>query len=87
MKSITDLFSKYANIEPPARAQKDAVVKALKDVLDVDISRDAVEITKGVAFLSVPSVLKQEIRFHEQEIIERTNAHIGARKGRIATIR
>ena len=87
MKSITDLFAKYANIEPPARAVKNAVVKALKEMMDVDVPMSAVEFNKGTAFLSVPSVLKQEIRFHEHDIVDRANELLGSKKVKITSIR
>lgn len=73
MKRVGDLFEKYRlNIKAPQATVKKACVEAIKEVSGFDIKPEQINyvVSTGVISLQIPSVLKSELRFHQDTIIK-----------------
>ncbi len=77
---IGDLFSKYQNIlKPPQRTVINEVVEVITDISGLTLTPTQVDyqVSTGTIFFKVPSALKTELRFYEEEL----KIHLQARLG------
>lgn len=79
MRSISSFFERLKNLTVPDGARRDAVCRALRDVLGVEVDRARVRIDGGVAYLNVSPSLKAEVQFKEQELIANISRTLGER--------
>lgn len=86
MKRMGELFEKYRlHIKAPQATVEKAFVKAVKEVTGFDISVEQVTYTVSTRTLSlhVPSILKSELRFHQDAILRALEAELGGNEKRV----
>lgn len=80
MKRVGDLFEKYRTRfkAPQASVEKECVV-VIKEVSGFDLTTNQVAYTVSTRTVSlrVPSVLKSELRFHQQAILQELENRLG----------
>ncbi len=69
MKPAGDFLSKFKSLTPPDDAIRRAVAQAVRSVAGVPIQKDAVTITRGIAFVECSSVAKSAIRAARGDIL------------------
>jgi len=77
MKTLKNLLSRYSHIQAPNATIKKAFIKVVEEVIGIPIALTQVEIHKKTARLSAPSVVKNEIRLHQKEILEKVSVEVG----------
>lgn len=88
MTRMGELFEKYRlHIQAPQSTVEKACAKAIKEVTGLEVRPEQISYTVSTRTLSlqVPSVLKSELRFHQEEILRVLEAELG-RKGEQRTI-
>ena len=82
MKSVGDLFAKYrARFVAPQASVEKACAEAIQEVAGMTITSDQITYTVATRTISVqaPSIVKSELRFHHQAILNRLEAELGER--------
>lgn len=80
MKRVGDLFDKYrARIKAPQATVEKASVQVIKELTGFSVTVEQVTYTVSTRTLSlqVPSVLKTELRFKQQEILVALEQQLG----------
>jgi len=77
MKTLQNLLERYAHIQAPDASIKKAFIKAVEDTIDIVLSTKDVRITKKTAYIQTSSVIKNEIRFNQQDILQKVNEEMG----------
>jgi hypothetical protein len=80
MKRVGDLFAKYRDkIKPPQASVEKVCVAVIKDVTGFEVTLEQVTYTVSTRTVSlqVPSVLKSELRFYQQQILEQLRTQLG----------
>ena len=80
MKQVGDLFAKYRKLlKPPQASVEKEFVVVVKDVAGLTISDEQVhyKVSTRTIGLTVPSLIKTEIKFKEQEILHEITNRLG----------
>lgn len=80
MKPVGDLFSKYKTLlKPPQSSVEKACVEAILKVTGHTISKDKISYTVSTRtiHLMIPSILKTELRFKNNEILKELEVVLG----------
>lgn len=81
MSNAASLFTKYKEIlVPPERTVVKAFAAVVEEVCGLSVAREMVRYhppTKTL-YIQTPGAFKQEILIHQEEIIRRLHAHLGA---------
>lgn len=77
MKIVSNLLERYAHIQAPDKTLKKAFVKAVYDIIEITIDVKDLRISKKTVKVNAPSVIKNEIRFNQQDILKHINAEVG----------
>lgn len=81
MKKIGDLFEKYRkHFKPPQASVEKECVRVIKEVTGFDVSLEQLEykVNSRTLNLKVSSLLKSELRFHHQAIIDLLKERLGS---------
>lgn len=81
MKQISALFEKYKNhFKPPQSSVEKAAAEVIKEVTGFSVAAEKIDFTVSTKTLSlrVPSILKTEILFKQQDILEALRERLGA---------
>ena len=84
MKLLNGLLSRYKNIKAPKRALRDAFISAVFQEIGVEIEKKQVNIQGKNVRLDAPSVVKNEIRLHQQSILKKVGAEVGNKNALMA---
>ncbi|MEM9336753.1 MAG: hypothetical protein AAGA35_02785 [Patescibacteria group bacterium] len=82
LKKVSDLFDKYKQILiPPQKTVEKAFTEVVEEVLEITIDQKLVSYTPSTNTigLTVPSVIKQEIKLHQQEVLTHVVGRLGDR--------
>ncbi len=77
MKNLNDLLKRYTQIQTPHATIKKAFVKAVEDIIELELSTEDITISKNTVWVQAPSAIKNEIRLNQREILEHVSAEIG----------
>lgn len=80
MKSVGDLFEKYRkHFKAPQATVEKACAKVIKKVSGFDVSPENITYTVSTHTISlqVPSVLKSELRFYNEKILQQLQQDLG----------
>ena len=80
MKRVGDLFEKYRlKFKAPQATVEQACLEAIKEITGFDLPKGSVKYTVSTRTLAlqVPSVMKSELRFHNESIIKKLEKKLG----------
>ena len=80
MKKLGDLFEKYKKtIKAPQGSVKKECVRVIKEVsgFDVDLEQMDYKVGTRTLYLSIPSILKNELKFHYEKILLQLREDLG----------
>jgi len=80
MKTVGDLFLKYKLVfKPPQATVEKAFIEVVKEVLgfDLDIKMIKYNVGNRTLGLTVPSILKTEVKFKQKIILEKMSIKLG----------
>lgn len=69
MKTLQDLLKRYAHIEAPDATLKKVFIQSVEKVIDITLEPSQVRIHKKTVCVEAPSVVKNEIRINQKEIL------------------
>lgn len=70
MEQIQALLKRYAHIQAPEKTIREAVIAVVREVVGISLGSEDVDVKKKTIRIHAPSVLKNEIRLHQQDILE-----------------
>lgn len=70
MKLIRDFLSRFNSLTPPNDAFKGAIAEAVTQVMGTPISKKAVRIQNGTAYITGSSVMKNALQVKRGEVLE-----------------
>jgi hypothetical protein len=74
MKVIGGLLDRFKNLEAPERVVRDATIKSISDVLNIDINNINIKLSnKGVLYIHIQSSIKAGIFEYKDVLISRIN--------------
>lgn len=74
MEPLSAFFNKFRKLVPPERNIKEATLVAIKKEIGVTIASKQVRVTRDTVVIRAPSVIKSEIKLHEEELLEKINS-------------
>lgn len=80
MKRVGDLFEKYRkNLKAPQGSVETAAIEVVKEITNFTLTREQVSYTVSTRtlHLNAPSLLKSEIKFHHQKILDGLRKKLG----------
>ncbi len=80
MKKIGDLFLKYKkNLKPPQKTVEKACIDKIFEITGFKLEPNQVIYTLSTrtVFLKIPSILKSEIKFHYQKVLDDLEKDLG----------
>lgn len=86
MFNVGNFLEKFRNIAPPERFIKEVFIKTTLDIVGIKIKDSDIKITRDIIYVSTNSIVKNEIFFKKQEILERVNKELIAHKKTIKNI-
>ena len=69
MKQISDLLKKFQDIQSPQK-EKEVIAEIINKIVGVQLKKTEIERRKKIVFIKTSSINKNEILFHQKEIIE-----------------
>ena len=66
---ITSFLDKFKKILGDSGAQKDSLIKILKEEIGIELEKDKITISKSIASISASPILKNEILMRKQKIL------------------
>lgn len=87
MKSISDFFTRFANLTPPNDSIKNALSLALDSAAGISCRKADIAIRGGVAFVRVSSVAKSVIQVNRSKILEHLFEHLPKARDIVRDIR
>lgn len=69
MKSIGNFLSRYLGLRPAGEAHANAVAGAIAQILGEKLPEGSIYVRGSVAYLSAPSVVKNEVALRKKEIL------------------
>jgi len=77
MFSLDTFLNRFKHIDQPERPKKEAVQKAIQEVLSIDIPLDSLSINKSLVRVHIDSITKTEIFLHKKNILLHIETHAG----------
>ncbi len=77
MKGISNLIKRYMHIQAPNKTLKKAFIQAVEDCVNITLDIKDIEIFKKTIKINASSVIKNEIRFNQQDILNNISAQVG----------
>lgn len=78
--NIADYLEKFFTITPPKKFYQGEVVRALKEILNINLSENDVEYRLGIIYIqnspTISGALKNEIFLNKEKIIQRLSQKI-----------
>lgn len=71
MNPLASLLERFRSLKPPEASLKKALVRALSQVANLDISIEKVRLSQDVAFLDVEPIVKSEVFLKKGELLRR----------------
>lgn len=77
MKLLSGLLTRYQHIKPPQKALREAFIAAVYQEAGIELTDDQVDVQGKNVRLKAPSVIKNEVRLHQQAILKRVADEVG----------
>lgn len=77
MKTLGDLLSHYKNLKTPHATLCKVFITSVEKLLDITLEEKDVRIHKSIISIQAPSVIKNEIRLHQKELLSEVHAQLG----------
>lgn len=77
MKLLSGLLARYKNIKAPQKALREAFIAAVYQEIGIELAEEQVNVQGKNVRLTVPSVVKSEIRMNQQAILKRVGEEVG----------
>lgn len=77
LNNIQPFFEKFKHIVPREVIIKENFIEVFKDVFDIQIHKDHIDVRGKNIFLTISPVMKQEILYKKENLLERLNKIIG----------
>lgn len=77
MKTLSDLLARYKNLKTPHATIRKAFIKSVEKITDITLEEQNVNIRKSIVTVQAPSVIKNEIRLNQKEILTEVSAEVG----------
>lgn len=77
MKTLQNLLERYAHIQAPDTTIKKAFIKAVEEIVDFSLTKKDIKINNKTVHVNAPSVVKNEIRLYQQDIMKKISEEIG----------
>lgn len=87
MFNISNFLEKFKNITPPDKFVKDVLISVVKEVANIDIEKDNIDVRNGTIFISVDPIIKNEIFLRKSEIMQNLTEKLKEYKKVIREIR
>jgi hypothetical protein len=71
MNPLASFLDRFRSLKPPQASLKKAVVRALSEVMQVEIPPEKVRLSQGAAFLDVDPLIKSEVFLKKAELLRR----------------
>ena len=80
MKTLGDLLFHYKNLKKPHATLRKVFIVSVEKLLDITLEEKDVKIQKTIISIQAPSVIKNEIRLHQSEILSEVHTELGENK-------
>lgn len=87
MKLVGDFLKRFQSFTPPHDSLKSAIAEIINKVAGVKISKKAVRIQSGTAYITGSSIFKNNIRVKRGEILEALYEEIPKSRDSVRDIR
>lgn len=87
MFNIGNFLEKFRNITPPDKFVKDVLIDVVKETANIDIEKENLDVRNGVIFISIDSIIKNEIFLKKAEIMKNLTEKLKKYKKTIRDIR
>lgn len=87
MFNIGNFLEKFKNITPPDKFVKEVLIDVVKDIVDIEIEKDNIDVRNGTIFISVDPIIKNEIFLKKSEVMENLKEKLKIYKKTIKEIR
>lgn len=87
MFNIGNFLEKFRNITPPDKFVKDVLIDVVKETANIDIEKENLDVRNGVIFISIDSIIKNEIFLKKAEIMKNLTEKLKEYKKTIRDIR
>ena len=77
MFNISSYLEKFKRLEPPGDSAKKASQQVIFETIGVKIDKKDMTVKDGVLFLSVPSIVKNEVYMNKRGILEKVKEILG----------
>lgn len=77
MKTLGDLLSRYKNLKTPNGTLRKVFIESVEKILDITLKEKDIKIQKTIISVNAPSVIKNEIRLNQKEIITEIHNELG----------
>ncbi|MFQ5661677.1 MAG: hypothetical protein ACE5F2_00280 [Candidatus Paceibacteria bacterium] len=87
MFNIGNFLEKFKNITPPDKFVKDVLIGVVKDVVNIEIEKENIDVRNGTIFISADPIIKNEIFLKKSEIMQNLTGRLKQYKKTIREIR
>ncbi|MDB4984512.1 MAG: hypothetical protein JWM20_691 [Patescibacteria group bacterium] len=70
---IADYLKKFSGSLPREAKVRNAVISSLKEILNIELDRDKIKVSKETVFIMANSALRSEISMKQEKILESIN--------------
>jgi len=77
MKTLANLLDRYKNIKAPQRTKQKIFIDAVKKYIDITLDKNDFVIRQDSISVVAQSVIRSEIKFHEDEILKYMEENLG----------
>ena len=81
MESIALYLEKFTHLTPPEKTVREAVVRAVQDVIGYELDQACIEVTERAIFVNAHPALKTELVIMKEAITERVMHRLGKHNG------
>lgn len=75
--SLSKLLDKYKNIVPTERIIREAVEKAIKETINIELERKDISYTKGVVYVNTSTLVKNKVYLNKEKILYNLRENLG----------
>ena len=76
MFNISSYLEKFKHLEPQGDSVKNVAQSVIFELIGVKIEKKEMNVKEGVLFLSIPSVVKNEVYMNKRAILEKINNNL-----------
>ena len=83
MKNISELLKRFKNLKVPDESVRKEFQRMVFEKYSIEIPFSKIKIQNNVIYFSAPSVLKQEIKLDERDILKKINKKLNTKINKI----